>query len=55
MTAEPLPGLRVVVAWSDRRNLCTMIGDALEALAGADEVRKLSDDAYVVRRRRVRR
>ena len=48
MTTEPLPGLRVVVAWSERRNLCTMIGDALEAIAGADEVRKLSDDAYVV-------
>lgn len=48
MTAEPLATLKVVVAWSGRRNLCTLIGGALESLAGADEVRKLSDEAYVV-------
>jgi hypothetical protein len=48
MTAEPLPGLRVVVAWSERRNLCSIIVDTLEALAGPSEVRKLSDEAYVV-------
>ena len=45
---EPLPGLRIVVAWSDRRNLCSLIGDALGRLAGADEVRKLGDETYVV-------
>lgn len=48
MTSQPLPGLRVVVARSERRHLCTLIGDALEAIAGAGEVRKLNDDAYVV-------
>jgi len=56
MTLQPLPGLRVVVAWSDRRpdgrasarNLCTMISDALGSIAGADEVHRLSDDASVV-------
>lgn len=48
MTSEPLPTLKVVITWSDRRNLCTMIGDVLEALAGAEEVRKLSDDTYLV-------
>ncbi|HVP04359.1 MAG TPA: hypothetical protein VMT90_01660 [Dehalococcoidia bacterium] len=48
MTGQPLPGLRVVVGWSERRNLCALIGDALEAIAGAGEVRKLGDDAYVI-------
>lgn len=48
MTPEPLPTLKVVVAWSDRRNLCTLVCDALEALAGAAEVRKLNDEAYLV-------
>lgn len=55
MSEGPLPTLKVVVAWSERRpdgrasarNLCTMIGDALNAIAGADEVRMLSDEAYV--------
>ena len=48
MTPDALPTLKVVVAWSNRRNLCTLIGDALEAIAGGEEVRKLSDEAYVV-------
>lgn len=48
MTEAPLPGLRIVVTWSDRRNLCTLVAEALEALAGADEVRELGDDAFVV-------
>ena len=62
MIEEPRPTLKVVIAWSDRRNLCTIISDALDAsagtvgtgavdpldaIAGADEVRKLSDEAYV--------
>lgn len=48
MTEAPLSTLKVVVAWSERRNLCTLIGDALESIAGAGDVRKLSDEAYVV-------
>lgn len=48
MTEEPLPTLKAVVAWSARRNLCTLVGDELDAIAGAGEVRRLGDDAYVV-------
>ena len=48
MTSEVPRGLRAVIAWSERRNLCTMIGDALEAIVGGSEVRKLGDEAYVV-------
>ena len=48
MTDAPLPTLKTVVAWSGRRNLCTLIGDALDEIAGPEEVRKLGDDAYVV-------
>ncbi|MEO8456677.1 MAG: hypothetical protein ABI559_02585 [Chloroflexota bacterium] len=46
--SEALPGLRLVVAWSDRRNLCSMIGDDLRGLAGDAEVHRLGDDAFVV-------
>jgi hypothetical protein len=45
---ELLSTLKIVIAWSGRRNVCTLISDALEDLAGADEVRKLSEEAYVV-------
>ena len=45
---EPLPALRVVVAWSARRNLCSIISDALAELAGAEEVRPLGEESFVV-------
>jgi hypothetical protein len=40
--------LKLVVAWSDRRNLCSTIRHAAEALVGAEEVRGLGEDAFVV-------
>ncbi len=43
-----LPTLKIVVAWSDRRNLCSTIRNAVEELAGAHEVRPLGDDAFLV-------
>jgi hypothetical protein len=45
---EALSGLRCVVAWSDRRNLCTLIADRLGTIAGEREVRRLGDDAVIV-------
>lgn len=46
MTNAP-PTLKCIVAWSDRRNLCSTVGDALAQIVG-DEVRRLGDDAFVV-------
>jgi hypothetical protein len=45
---EALPGLRCVIAWSDRRNLCSIIGDELRSIAPEAELRQLGDDAYLV-------
>ena len=42
------PGLKCVVAWSERRHLCAVVEEGLRTLAGADEVRRLSDDACLV-------
>ena len=48
MTGDSLPSLKLVVAWSDRRNLCTIVESALTEFAGETEVRRLSDEVYVV-------
>ena len=45
---EALPGLRCVIAWSDCRNLCSVVGDELRAIVPADELRQLGDDAFIV-------
>lgn len=45
---EALPRLRCVIAWSDRRNLCSIVGDELRALALAGEIKRIGDDAHVV-------
>lgn len=45
---EALPGLRCVIAWSDRRNLCSIIGDQLREIAPEGEVQRMGDDAHVV-------
>jgi hypothetical protein len=39
--------MKCVVAWSDRRNLCSLIGDELTAATGG-ELRRLGDDANVI-------
>ena len=41
------PTLKCVIAWSDRRNLCSIIADELAAVSGG-ELRRLGDDAHVV-------
>jgi len=48
MTDQPLPTLKCVIAWSNRRNLCETIGDLLRSLVTGDEVRTLGDDAHIV-------
>jgi hypothetical protein len=45
---DALPGLRCVIAWSDRRNLCSIIGDGLREIAPEAELRQLGDDAFLV-------
>jgi hypothetical protein len=45
---DALPGLRCVIAWSDRRNLCSIIGDELREIAPDAELRQLGDDAFLV-------
>jgi hypothetical protein len=45
---EPLPGLRCVIAWSDRRNLCSIVGDELRSIVPEAELRGIGDDAYLV-------
>jgi hypothetical protein len=42
------PTLKLVVAWSGRRNICTIVADSLRALAGDSEVKTIGDDACVV-------
>lgn len=45
---EALPGLRCVIAWSDRRNLCSIVGDELRAVVAEGEVQRMGDDVHIV-------
>lgn len=45
---EALPGLRCVIAWSERRNLCSIIVDQLRAIVPETEIRRTGDDAHIV-------
>ena len=40
--------LKCVVAWSNERHLCDLVGDVLRDIAGVDEVRRLGDEAFAV-------
>jgi hypothetical protein len=42
------PTLKCVIAWSDRRNLCSVVEEMLKDKLGDSEVRKLGDDSFVV-------
>jgi len=42
------PSLKCVIAWSERRSLCTLVAEAIEMKMGAEEVRRLGDDAVAV-------
>ena len=45
---EALPGLRCVIAWSERRNLCSIVSDELRAIVAAEELRRAGDDTHIV-------
>jgi len=42
------PTLKYVIAWSERRNLCSLVADAIETKVGANDVRRLADEALAV-------
>lgn len=42
------PTLKLVVAWSNRRNLCSMVVDALRGMVPEGELRHAGDDAVIV-------
>lgn len=44
----PDPTLKLIVAWSGQRNLCSLVRDSLSEVAPASEQRTLGDDAVVV-------
>ncbi len=43
-----VPTLKVVIAWSDRRNLCSTIFDALGDTVPPVDLRRAGDDAIIV-------
>ncbi|MEX0682001.1 MAG: hypothetical protein WD472_00900 [Dehalococcoidia bacterium] len=40
--------MKIVIAWSDRRNLCSLVRDALREMVAESEMRALGDDATVI-------
>jgi hypothetical protein len=46
--SEGEPSLKCVIAWSERRSLCTLVADKLKAMMGANDIRRLGDDAFAV-------
>jgi len=48
MSAEEESSLKCVIAWSDRRNLCSVVFDAVAARTGEGELRRLGDDSFAV-------
>ena len=44
---EPVPTLKCIVAWSDRRNLCDIVGQTLASAGEADAIR-LNEDSCIV-------
>ncbi len=42
------PALKCVIAWSDRRNLCSLVAQALESKIGPEDVRRLGDETLAV-------
>jgi len=45
--SEPVPTLKCIIAWSDRRNLCDLVRRALADVGEADAIR-LNEDSWVV-------
>jgi hypothetical protein len=45
---DAVPTLKCVVAWSERRNLCTLVAGALRARVDAKHVRSLCEDVCLL-------
>jgi hypothetical protein len=45
---DDAPTLKVIVAWSDRRNLCSTVRDAVLELAGEQDIRRFGEDAIII-------
>lgn len=45
---EGEPTLKCVIAWSNTRNLCTLVMDQLQTKMGAKDIRRIGDDAFAV-------
>ena len=45
--SEPVPTLKCIIAWSERRNLCDLLGQTL-ATAGEADTLRLNEDAWIV-------
>jgi hypothetical protein len=48
MSAVGPGSLKCVIAWSERRNLCSLVMDAVTASVGEGQVRRLGDDSFAV-------
>ncbi len=44
---EDAPTLKCVIAWSERRNLCDLVGAVLSARVGLEQVRRAGDDSFL--------
>ena len=42
------PSLKCIVAWSDRRNLCSLVAGVLEDKVGPENLRRLGDESVIV-------
>jgi hypothetical protein len=42
------PSLKCVIAWSDTRNLCTLVSERLGAEVGVSDIRRFGEDAFAI-------
>jgi len=40
--------LKCVIAWSDKRNLCSLVAQALEARIGREDICRLGDESLAI-------
>jgi hypothetical protein len=48
MSRVPPGSLKCVIAWSERRNLCSLVFDGVAARTGEEQLRLLGDDSFAV-------
>jgi hypothetical protein len=44
--SEAEPTLKCVIAWSDKRNLCSIVAEILEASLGVAQILRLGDESF---------